>query len=83
LVAICADALGCRVEDVGPRRLLEVKQLVVDALLGSRAVDGAGVGILIDEDLGAEQARRAHGARASRSDADRSERCGHLQAGVR
>lgn len=62
LVAICADALGCRVEDVGRQRLLEVKQLVVDAVLGSRAVDRAGVGILIDEDLGADQARRAHDA---------------------
>lgn len=60
LVAICADALGCRVEYVGRRRLLEVKQLVVNALLGTRAVDWAGVKILVDGDLGAAQARRAH-----------------------
>jgi myo-inositol catabolism protein IolC len=61
LMPICADALGCRAEDVGRGRLLEVKELVVDALL-SRPVEGAGIGLLIDEDMGAEQARRAHAA---------------------
>jgi myo-inositol catabolism protein IolC len=62
LRTICAEALGCRVEDVGRGRLLEAKALVVDALLSCRPVDGAGIGLLIDEDLGADQARRAHDA---------------------
>jgi myo-inositol catabolism protein IolC len=62
LRAICADALGCRSEAVGRGRLLEAKALVVDALLTCPVVDGAGVGLLIDENLGADQARRAHDA---------------------
>jgi myo-inositol catabolism protein IolC len=60
LRTICADALGCRGEAVGRERLLEAKALVVDALLSCPVVDGAGIGLLIDEDLGADQARRAH-----------------------
>jgi myo-inositol catabolism protein IolC len=59
---ICADALGCSIEDVSRERLLEVKELVVDGLLRSGTDEAVGIGILIDEELGAEQARRAHAA---------------------
>lgn len=62
LRAICADALGCRGDAVGRGSLLDAKALVVDALLSCAPVDGAGIGLLIDEDLGADQARRAHDA---------------------
>jgi myo-inositol catabolism protein IolC len=62
LRAICADALGCRSEAVSRGRLLKAKALVVDGLLNCRSLDGAGIGLLIDEDLGADQARRARDA---------------------